>query len=230
MPAAGRSPRIASHSSNCPLPSIPAMPRTSALWMVKVAPSTANLDLARRLTRHVEIRDPQHLLRAHLRVATRRVGQLGPDHELGKFAPIHLVRQNGGNCGAIADDRDLVRHLQHLVELVGDEDDRGSVGDELVKRDEQLVDLLRDEHRGRLVEDQHLGAAVQHLEDLDALSLPDPERGHECIEVDVAADRPRQLGEAVLGLAELQAHHGSAGSAPRMMFSTTVKLSASMKC
>ena len=94
--------------------------------------------------------------------------------------------------------------LQHLVELVGDEDDRGSVGDELVKRDEQLVDLLRDEHRGRLVEDQHLGAAVEHLEDLDPLSLPDPERGHECIEVDVGADRPRQLGETVLGLAELQ--------------------------
>ena len=135
---------------------------------------------------------------------TGRVGQFRADHELGELAPIHLVRKNRGDSGAIADDRDLVGDLQHLVELVGDEDDRRAVSDELVQRDEQLVDLLRDEHGGRLVEDQHLGAAVQHLEDLDPLALADPECGDERIEVDVAADRPRQLGEAVLGLAELQ--------------------------
>ena len=33
----------------------------------------------------------------------------------------------------------------------------------------QVVGLLRGEHRGRLVEDQHLGVADQRLDDLDAL-------------------------------------------------------------
>ena len=42
---------------------------------------------------------------------------------------------------------------QHLVELVGDEDDGDAAGDELAQRHEQLVDLLGHEHGGRLVED-----------------------------------------------------------------------------
>ena len=38
---------------------------------------------------------------------------------------------------------------------------------------EQLVRLLRGQHGGRLVEDQHLGAAVERLQDLDPLLLAD---------------------------------------------------------
>ena len=41
---------------------------------------------------------------------------------------------------------------------------------------EQRLDLLWHENRGRLVEDQDLGAAVEHLDDLDPLALADLER------------------------------------------------------
>ena len=58
---------------------------------------------------------------------------------------------------------------------------------ELAERAEQLVDLLGDEHRGRLVEDQDLGAAVEHLEDLDALLVADAELGDEGVGVDLEA-------------------------------------------
>ena len=38
---------------------------------------------------------------------------------------------------------------------------------------EQLVRLLRRQHGGRLVEDEDVGAAVERLQDLDALLLAD---------------------------------------------------------
>ena len=38
---------------------------------------------------------------------------------------------------------------------------------------EQLGRLLRRQHRGRLVEDEDVGAAIERLQDLDALLLAD---------------------------------------------------------
>ena len=64
---------------------------------------------------------------------------------------------------------------EHLVELVGDEDQGVALVLELAQVGEQRVDLLRHQHGGRLVEDDDLGAAVEHLEDLDALALADAE-------------------------------------------------------
>ena len=52
---------------------------------------------------------------------------------------------------------------------------------------EERVDLLRHQHRGRLVEDDHLGAAVEHLEDLDALPLADAEPLDEHVGVEAEA-------------------------------------------
>ena len=46
---------------------------------------------------------------------------------------------------------------------------------ELAQRCEELVDLLRHEHRGRLVEDEDAGTAVEHLQDLDPLAIADAE-------------------------------------------------------
>ena len=65
----------------------------------------------------------------------------------------------------------------------------GAVGDEAVEVGEQLVDLLRHEHGGGLVEDEDAGAAVEHLQDLDPLALADAEVGHGRVEVDVRARR-----------------------------------------
>ena len=56
---------------------------------------------------------------------------------------------------------------------------------------EQLARLLRREHGGRLVEDQDVGAAVERLQDLDALLLADrdlrDERGRVDREAELAA-------------------------------------------
>ena len=58
---------------------------------------------------------------------------------------------------------------------------------------EQLVDLLRHQHGGRLVEDQDPGAAVEHLEDLDALPVADAERLDQRVGVDRRGRRRRQI-------------------------------------
>ena len=54
-----------------------------------------------------------------------------------------------------------------------DEDDRHSVEYEPAQDLEELDGFLWREHRRRLVEDEDVGAAVQRLQDLDALLLAD---------------------------------------------------------
>ena len=120
--------------------------------------------------------------------------------------------------------------LEHLVELVGDEDHRRALVRELAQRGEQLVDLVRHEHGGRLVEDEDPGAAVEHLEDLDALLLADAEIGDQLVGVDVEAVLRRPARGSAGARPAMSRSIGVPGSSPSTMFSHTVRLSASMKC
>ncbi len=68
---------------------------------------------------------------------------------------------------------------------------------ELAEVREQRVDLLRHQHRGGLVEDDHLGTAVEHLEDLDPLPLPHAELLDQLVGIQaeaVGAGDPLHLG------------------------------------
>ncbi len=58
-----------------------------------------------------------------------------------------------------------------LLELVGDQQHRRAARAQGAQRVEQLLGLLRREHRGRLVEDQDARAAVERLQDLQPLAL-----------------------------------------------------------
>ncbi len=78
------------------------------------------------------------------------------------------------------------------MQLVGDEDDRAAVGGHGAQRLEQRAGLLRRQHRGRLVQDQHARVAVERLEDLDALLLADRELPDARAGVD---GQPELLGE-----------------------------------
>ena len=59
-----------------------------------------------------------------------------------------------------------------------DEDDGAPLGDHGAQGGEQNVGLLWGEHRGRLIEDEHLRTAVENLQDLDALLLTDRQLPH----------------------------------------------------
>ena len=138
-----------------------------------------------------------------------------------------LCRLGLADGGAAPHHGDVVGDREHLVELVGDEQDRVALGLELAQVVEERVDLLRHQHRGRLVEDDDLGAAVEHLEDLDPLPLADAEVLDQLVGVEAEA----------VGLGDLDGSSSRASSpmpcsfsAPRTTFSRTVRLSASMKC
>ena len=124
------------------------------------------------------------------------------------------------------------RDLEDLVELVGDEDDRGAALDERAHDGDELLGLLRSEDRRGLVEDEDVRLAIERLEDLDA--LPDADR-------QVLDDRVGIHLEAVaLGDLDDPGPRGADGrasrrgpcvsSTPSMMFSVTVKTGTSMKC
>ena len=72
---------------------------------------------------------------------------------------------------ALAEHGHAVGHVQNLVELVGDDDEGLAIGLHVAHDGEQLVRLLRRQHGGRLIQDEDVGAAVQHLDDLDGLLL-----------------------------------------------------------
>ena len=93
------------------------------------------------------------------------------DHHVGQGLRRGLARLDGADVLALAQHGDLVRNGQHLVQLVGDEDDGLAVGAHVAHDLEQAVCLLRGQNGGRLVEDQDLRSAEQNLDDLDGLLL-----------------------------------------------------------
>ena len=127
------------------------------------------------------------------RLARRRVpllhleAHLPADHHLGE------LRFGGGLRIALADDlaaaqhADAVGDLEHLAQLVGDEDERLAGVAERADDAEELGDLLRRQHRRRLVEDQHVGGAEEHLQDLDALLRADRDLLDDRVGVDLEA-------------------------------------------
>jgi hypothetical protein len=78
---------------------------------------------------------------------------LSAHHQPGELAAVGVGRVQRGHRGAVPQDRDSVRRAHHLVQLVGDEDDRPSIGDHRPQGREQGLGFLWGQHRGRLVED-----------------------------------------------------------------------------
>ena len=91
---------------------------------------------------------------------------------------------------------------RHLAQLVGDEHHAIALRAQFGEGAEQALDLLRRQHLGRLVEDQHARAGEQLLEDLDLLLVADRE----------AADRQPRIDRQAQALGE--AAHAAAHVAP----------------
>jgi hypothetical protein len=148
----------ASTSSRWPLPSTPATPTISpgahGQGETVDGPEVA-------VVLDVQVGDREH------RVGRGRVGlvdrenDLAPDHHGGQVAGVGGRGLDLADDGALAQHVDPVGHREHLAQLVRDEDDRRARGRELLHDTEQLVGLLRREHRGRLVEDEQVDPAAE---------------------------------------------------------------------
>ncbi len=87
-----------------------------------------------------------------------------------------------------------------------DEDDRLALRREAADDCEQLLRLLWRQHRGRLVEHQDLGPAVQGLQDLDPLLLADRDVLDQRVRVDDEAVALRDLTDSLLRGALVEQH------------------------
>ena len=180
-------PMIASTSSAWPLPSTPAMPSDLALVDGRSRRRRRMRAAARRPAR---VR-PRTVSTTTSVTVDSRVSGLGSS----------LPTISSASCAGGRRPRDrrwptvVPRRMtviasatdEHLVQLVRDEDDRQALALELAQVGEQLVDLLRHEHGGRLVQDQDPGAAVEDLEDLHPLPVADAQVLDQRVGVDAEA-------------------------------------------
>ena len=107
---------------------------------------------------------------------------------------------------AVAQHRHPVADLHHLVQLVGDEDDRQPAIRQAAQQVQQLHGLLRREHGRRLVEDEQVRAVVHRLEDLDALLLAHGQVLDERVRVDLEAQLRAELTDALGHLVHVAQH------------------------
>ena len=115
------------------------------------------------------------------------------DHHVRQLLLVRVAGVDGADALALAQDGDAVGHGHDLIELVRDEEDGLALARKLLHRGHELVDLLRGEHGGRLVENEDLIVAVEHLEDLDTLLHADGDVLDLGVEVDLQAVFFREL-------------------------------------
>ena len=161
----------------------------------------------------------------------RRRADVAPDHERGEIVLVGLRRIRSADDTTAPDDRDPVGDLEHLVQLVTDEDDAVALVGEAPQDGEDLARLLGCEHGRRLVEDEDPRLAIEGLEVLDALLPADREPADLLVGIDFEAEPPAELLDRADRASPRSRKTGLAiVSSPRRMFSATESTGTSMKC
>ena len=156
------------------------------------------VDITQRLAvqpggRHGKSRDPEHLAFRVVRRIGADLADLAADHEGCDLAGAAGAGIDGGDHAPGPQDRGAAAETAHLLQLVGDVEDRAALGREPVERREQMLGLLRREHGGRLVEDQQARVLEKAADDLDALPLAGRQ----------GPDRPVGIERQTVGAADL---------------------------
>ena len=103
---------------------------------------------------------------------------VGADHHARQRRRGLKLRIAGRDLLAAAQDGGGVAQPLHLFQLVADVEDGAAFRLQPLQHDEELVGLLRRQHRGRLVEDQEFRVLHQRADDFDALALAHREPPH----------------------------------------------------
>ena len=131
---------------------------------------------------------------------------------------------------AASKDGDTLGDLEHLTELVTDEDDRHALALQHAQDGEELVGFLGSQDGGGLVEDQDVRAPEERLQDLDALLLPNGDPLDLHVGVDGEVERGGEVADSSNRRVVVDEDAGLRGSSARTMFSATVITGISMKC
>ena len=165
--------------------------------------------------RHLRQRDHRRRLLGGGHGLGVRHGDLAAHHQFGEFG-----RRGGGGFAlghqpALAQHGHAPRHRHDFVQLVRNEDDGQALVHEAAQRGEQAVDFLRRQHGGGLVQDQDARAAIQRLQDFNALLLAHRQRADARVGIHAQAEALAQLDQLAAGQAppgsqlpqRFRAHH-----------------------
>ena len=122
----------------------------------------------------VHVPDGEHnLVGDRLAVVGAVVGRanLAADHETLEIVLGHVLRLDGADVLAVAQDGDGVGMGQDLIQVVADEDDGAAIGPDGVHDLVELKTAVLGQGGGGLVDDQDLGLHVGALDDLDQLAV-----------------------------------------------------------
>ena len=168
-------PKSASASSVRPAPSRPMRPTISPACRVK---ETSSNSPARLAPPHLEHRPAA----CGRRGAPHRVLDALAGHQLGEAVIVDLGGREGADLAAVAQHRDPLGDLDHLIQPVADEDDGDALRLQPADRREQEVDLVPGQRRGRLVHEQDAGVGGEAAADRDDLALRHRQRADAGIE------------------------------------------------
>ena len=123
-------------------------------------------------------------------------GDLVSDHHLDESLPGCLGLWQRPDDVAVPEDGDAIREVEHLVDLVRDEDEPAAIPCHLPQDAEEVPDLGRRQDGRRLVEDEQLDVAVEGLDDLHALPFADGKLPDDGLRVDPEPVCLRKLMDA----------------------------------
>ena len=101
---------------------------------------------------------------------------LAADHQPDDALDVELGDRGLAGQRTVAQHGGVVADLQHLLEPVGDEDDRDALGLQPAHDREQALDLLVGQGRGRLVHDHELGRSVDRARAISTICCSATER------------------------------------------------------
>ncbi len=155
---------------------------------------------------HVQVLDPEQRLARCRHTFLDAQQHLAPDHQPGELL---LGRPSGRqrlDLLPAPQHRHPVGDLEHLVQLVADEDDRHPLLRERAEDLEQLLGLLGGQDGGRLVQDEDVGVPVERLQDLDALLLTDRDVLDPRVRIDLELEGVGQVADALGGGVVVEQH------------------------
>ncbi len=118
---------------------------------------------------------------------------VAPDHFAHQAVDRDVLREVGGDEGAVAHDGDAVAEIEDLVEAVRDEQDAGAPVAQRPRNREQAVDLDAAECGRRFVHDEDFGIERDGLGDLDDLLVGDGKTVRDAVRMDRHAEAAEQL-------------------------------------
>ena len=221
-------PAIASSSSDWPLPATPATPTISPRRTARLTPLTRS---------HAEpVLDHRSLTSSTVSPGRRRRLVHAQDHRAADHQLGELLGARVSAVGSVATTwpwritvtASVTSRISRSLWVM-----RTTVLPSAAERAEdaeQVVGLLGRQHGGGLVEDQHVGAPVERLEDLHALALAHAEILHARVGVDLQVVLAPEALERGPGAGQARLPAAKPPSTPSTTFSSTVNGSTSMKC